>query len=74
MTSPAADASGNRIVPNGTDAATIRFEATEGTTYGGPLSIIATFESEPQIRPATAPLVQAPFRTSHIWLTVGPKP
>jgi hypothetical protein len=74
MTTPAPDASGNWIVPNGTDAATIKLEAAEGTTYSGPLSIVATSGPEPQRRLATAPLVQLPFRSPHLWLTVTPKP
>lgn len=75
MTSPAPDASGNFLVPNGTDAATLRLEAGEGTTYTGPLSIVATAAGDaPQRRPATAPLVQLPLRSPHLWLTVAPKP
>jgi len=75
LTTPAPDASGNWIVPNGTDAATIKLEAAEGTTYAGPLSIVvSTAGDAPQRRPATAPLIQIPFRSPHLWLTVTPKP
>ena len=71
---PQPDESGAWIVPSGTNAATLKLEAAEGTTYNGPLSIIGTSGEEPQQRSATAPLVRAPFRTPHVWLTVAPKP
>jgi hypothetical protein len=74
MSSPAPDANGNFVVPNGTEAATLKLEAAEGTTYSGPLSIVATAAPDAQRRPATAPLIQTPLRTPHIWLTVTPKP
>jgi hypothetical protein len=74
MTTPAPDANGNFVVPNGTEAATLKLEAAEGTTYSGPLSIAATSGPDAQRRAAIAPLVQQPLRTPHIWLTVTPKP
>ena len=74
LVEPQPDESGAWVVPNGTNAATLKLEASDGTTYSGPVSIIGTSGDESQRRPATAPLVRVPLRTPHIWLTVAPKP
>ncbi len=71
---PQPDESGVWTVPKGTNAATLKLEASEGTTYTGPMSIVGTAGEEPQQRSATAPLVRLPFRAPHVWLTVAPKP
>ena len=73
LTAPEPDESGAWIVPNGTNEATLKLEAAEGTTSSAPLSISAATGESPR-QSATAPLIRLPFRTPHLWLTVAPKP
>lgn len=72
MTSPAPDATGALVVPNGTEEVTLKLEAPEGTSHSGPWSIAGTAGAVR--RSATAPLIRQPLRTPHLWLTVAPKP
>ncbi|MFO1096168.1 MAG: PPC domain-containing protein [Planctomycetaceae bacterium] len=72
MTAPVPDPPDSFVVPAGTDAVTLKLEAAEGTTYSGPWAISGSAGSER--RSATAPLIELPLRTPHIWLTVAPKP
>ena len=73
LTAPEPDESGAWIVPNGTNEATLKLEAAEGTTSSAPLSISGAAGESPR-QSATAPLIRLPFRTPHLWLTVAPKP